>query len=70
LWSFATTREYNTVNGIYAHGGAIDAAGAVAVDDMLYVQSGYSMFGQLPGNALLAFRVSADDKPHQAKVPR
>ena len=27
-------------------------------DGWLYVQSGYSMFGQLPGNVLLAFRVA------------
>jgi polyvinyl alcohol dehydrogenase (cytochrome) len=45
------------VNGVEAHGGVIDAAGAIALGDMLYVQSGYSLFAQLPGNALLAFRV-------------
>ena len=31
--------------------------GQVIADDWLYVQSGYSMFGQLPGNVLLAYRV-------------
>ena len=57
LWSFDTVREFDAVNGVPAHGGSVDAAGAIAVGDMLYAQSGYSLFGQLPGNALLAFRV-------------
>ncbi len=69
LWSFATARAFDAVNGITAHGGAIDAAGAIAVGDMLYVQSGYSLFGQLPGNALVAFRVRADHEPQAAKAP-
>ena len=56
-WSFDTVREFESVNGVQTHGGAIDAAGPIAVGDMLYVQSGYSLFAQLPGNALLAFRV-------------
>jgi polyvinyl alcohol dehydrogenase (cytochrome) len=42
-------------NGISGHGGAIDVSGQVAADGWLYVQSGYSMFGQLPGNVLLAY---------------
>ncbi len=43
-------------NGIDGHGGAIDVSGQVLADGWLYVQSGYSMFGQLPGNVLLAYR--------------
>lgn len=39
------------------HGGALDVAGPVIADDMLYVTSGYAMFGQLPGNVLFAFRL-------------
>lgn len=60
VWSYDTVRPYDTVNGIDAHGGSIDVAGPVAVGDMLYVQSGYSLFGQLPGNVLLAFEVQSD----------
>lgn len=52
-----TAREFQAVNGVVTHGGSIDAAGAIAVGDMLYAQSGYAQFGELPGNALLAFRV-------------
>jgi polyvinyl alcohol dehydrogenase (cytochrome) len=55
LWRFATLRPYESVNGVPAHGGSIDAAPAIAVGNTLYVQSGYGLFGHLPGNALLAF---------------
>lgn len=54
-WSAETIRPYRTVNGVEAHGGAMDVAGVQAAGDMLYVQSGYAQFGQLPGNVLLAF---------------
>jgi polyvinyl alcohol dehydrogenase (cytochrome) len=59
LWDYDSVREYATVNGIATHGGAIDNAGVQLADDMLIVQSGYGMFGQMPGNALLAFRLEA-----------
>ncbi len=57
LWDFDTVREFETVNGVPARGGAIDGAGPIAVGGMVYVNSGYGRFGQLPGNALLAFAV-------------
>ena len=57
LWKSNTVQPYDTVNGIEAHGGAIDSAGAQVIDDMLFVQSGYGMFGQMPGNVLLAYRL-------------
>ncbi len=46
------------MNDVDTHGGSIDVAGALAVGNMLYVQSGYSIFGQLPGNALLAYHLT------------
>ena len=55
LWSYETARAFDTVNGVSAHGGSIDSAGVQAAGRMIYVQSGYALFGQLPGNALLAF---------------
>ena len=58
LWQYETARAVETVNGIDGHGGSIDAAGVQAVGRMIYVQSGYSLFGQLPGNVLLAFELS------------
>jgi polyvinyl alcohol dehydrogenase (cytochrome) len=57
LWQAETARPLDTDNGFSGHGGAIDVSGQVVADGWLYVQSGYSMFGQLPGNVLLAYRV-------------
>ncbi len=57
LWQTGTARAFATRNGVSGHGGAIDVGGQVLADGWLYVQSGYSMFGQLPGNVLLAYRV-------------
>ncbi len=52
-----TNRDFQTVNGIAGHGGAIDLSGVVVVGDRLFVYSGYGMFGQIPGNVLLAYRL-------------
>jgi len=57
VWEFDTARTFESVNGIPAVGGSIDAPGMVAAGDMLFVGSGYAMFGENPGNALLAFRL-------------
>ena len=58
LWEFDTARDYATVNGVPAHGGAIDGPGPVIVDGMVYVNSGYAQWSGIPGNVLLAFEVS------------
>ena len=50
LWDFDTARDYATVNGVAAKGGSLDGAGAVIVDGMVFVNSGYPRFGGLPGN--------------------
>lgn len=42
------------VNGVKAKGGSIDGPGAVVVDGMVFINSGYSRAGGLPGNVLLA----------------
>lgn len=55
LWDFDTAREFQTVNGSKARGGSIDGPGAVIVNGMVFVNSGYSRFGGMPGNVLLAF---------------
>jgi polyvinyl alcohol dehydrogenase (cytochrome) len=55
LWDFDTVREFQTVNGVKARGGSIDGPGAVVVNGMVFVNSGYSRFGGMPGNILLAF---------------
>ena len=43
------------VNGVKARGGSIDGPGAVIVNGMVFVNSGYSRFGGIAGNVLLAF---------------
>jgi len=55
IWDFNTAREFPTVNGVKARGGSIDGPGVVVAGGMLFVNSGYSRFGGLPGNVLLAF---------------
>jgi virginiamycin B lyase len=50
-----TKREFETLNGVPGHGGAIDLSGVVVDGDRLFVTSGYGMFGQMPGNVLLAY---------------
>ena len=55
LWDFDTVREYETVNGVKARGGAIDGPGAVVVNGMVLVNSGYTRYGGIAGNVLIAF---------------
>jgi polyvinyl alcohol dehydrogenase (cytochrome) len=57
VWSFDTNRPFQTVNGVPANGGTMDASGVVAVGGMLFVNSGYNSFVGRAGNVLLAFRV-------------
>ena len=54
IWDFDTAREFQTVNGIKAKGGSIDGPGPVVVNGMVFINSGYSRFGGMPGNVLLA----------------
>ena len=35
----------------------MDGSSPIASDGMLYVNAGYGMFGEIPGNVLLAFEV-------------
>ena len=55
LWDFNTMRDFNTVNGVKASGGSIDGPGAVVVNGMVFISSGYPRNGGVPGNVLLAF---------------
>jgi polyvinyl alcohol dehydrogenase (cytochrome) len=56
LWSYDTMRKFDTVNGVEGNGGSIDSSPYVAANGTLFVVSGYSRFGESPGNVLLAFR--------------
>jgi polyvinyl alcohol dehydrogenase (cytochrome) len=55
LWEFNTMRDFNTVNGVKGRGGSIDGPGAVVVNGMVFISSGYPRNGGVPGNVLLAF---------------
>ncbi|WP_332368462.1 hypothetical protein [Spirosoma telluris] len=57
LWDYDTAKAYQTVNGIEGKGGSIDGSAPVVADGMLFVNSGYGLFGELPGNVLLAFEL-------------
>ena len=56
LWDFDTVRQYDTTNGLKAHGGGLNGSGPAVVNGMVYVTSGYT--NAMDGNVLLAF--SAD----------
>jgi polyvinyl alcohol dehydrogenase (cytochrome) len=55
IWDFDTAREYKTVNGEAGRGGSIDSAGPVVAGGMVFTTSGYSLFGGMAGNVMLAF---------------
>jgi len=52
-----TINEYDTVNDVPARGGSINGPGATIAGGMVFVNSGYSTIGFMPGNVLLAFSV-------------
>jgi polyvinyl alcohol dehydrogenase (cytochrome) len=60
---FETARAFAGSNGIEGHGGSIDVGSALIRGDRLFVVSGYSMFGQMPGNVLLAYALSPPKGP-------
>jgi polyvinyl alcohol dehydrogenase (cytochrome) len=57
LWDFDTNKKFDTVNGVEAKGGSLDAGGPTIAHGMVYTNSGYGIFGGVPGNVLLAFSV-------------
>lgn len=57
LWDYNTVKSFETSNGIKGHGGALDGSGPIVANGKLFVNSGYGMFGEMPGNVLLAFEI-------------
>jgi polyvinyl alcohol dehydrogenase (cytochrome) len=57
LWEFDTNQTFETVNQVEGHGGSIDGPGPVVANGMVFINSGYALFGEMPGNVLLAFGV-------------
>ncbi|MCP3388801.1 PQQ-binding-like beta-propeller repeat protein [Bradyrhizobium sp. CCGB12] len=60
LWEFDTVQDFKAVNGVPAHGGAIDGPGPVIAGGMLYTNSGYGQWSGVAGNVLLAFEVGKE----------
>lgn len=58
LWAFDTGREFPSVNGIKARGGAIDLGGVYLDGGQLFVNAGYGTFDQAAGNAFIVMEVS------------
>jgi polyvinyl alcohol dehydrogenase (cytochrome) len=57
VWDVNTVNEFDTVNRIQARGGSMNGPGATVAGGMVFVTSGYSSLGFMPGNVLLAFSV-------------
>ncbi len=55
IWDFNTMQPFETVNGVKAQGGSIDAAGPVIAGGLVLTNSGYGQWRGKPGNVLLAF---------------
>ncbi len=56
LKTLDTIGLHKTINGIEAKGGSIDSHGISAGAGMLFVNSGYGLFGQTAGNVLIAYK--------------
>ncbi len=57
VWDFDTLQDFQTLNGVKAHGGSINSMAPVVAGGMLFMASGYSSGTAMPGNVLLAFSV-------------
>jgi polyvinyl alcohol dehydrogenase (cytochrome) len=57
IWDLDTLHDFETVNGVKAHGGSMNATGPTIAGGVLFVNSGYSQLGGMGGNVLLALSV-------------
>ena len=57
IWDLDTVRDFDTVNGVKAHGGSLNVSGPAIAGGMLFVNSGYNVMIGMPGNVLLALSV-------------
>ncbi|MBV9118955.1 MAG: PQQ-binding-like beta-propeller repeat protein, partial [Acetobacteraceae bacterium] len=55
LWDYDMARPFTTANGVEARGGSLDSAGPTVAGGMLFVNSGYGLYGGQAGNVLAAF---------------
>jgi len=61
LWSMDTLRDFTTVSGASARGGSFSGGGVLVAHGMIYANSGYGIYGHMPGNVLLALAPREDD---------
>ena len=57
IWDLDTLHDFDTVNGVKAHGGSLNATGPTIAGGMMFVNSGYSQLTGMAGNVLLALTV-------------
>jgi polyvinyl alcohol dehydrogenase (cytochrome) len=57
VWDFDTNRDFETIDGIKAHGGSINGTGASIAGGLVYANAGYSRFPIMAGNVFLVFSV-------------
>src|ERR1700678_1655343 len=57
IWSYDTTRSFDTVNKVEAKGGSIASIGPTIANGMLFIGSGYGVTSGNTGNVLLAFGI-------------
>jgi polyvinyl alcohol dehydrogenase (cytochrome) len=57
IWSYNTTRSFDTVNKVEAKGGSIASIGPTIANGMLFIGSGYGVTSGNTGNVLLAFGI-------------
>ena len=60
VWDYNADQEYASTNGVKTKGGSFDGPGPTIADGMLYVMSGYGLWGGMSGNALIAFSVNGE----------
>jgi polyvinyl alcohol dehydrogenase (cytochrome) len=56
VWQFSTAREFETINGVAGNGAAVDNASIIATNGLVILNSGYGLFGQGPGNVMIALK--------------
>jgi polyvinyl alcohol dehydrogenase (cytochrome) len=54
VWELDTLQEFTTVSGAKASGGSFSGGGPTIANGMIYVNSGYGIYGHMAGNVLLA----------------
>jgi polyvinyl alcohol dehydrogenase (cytochrome) len=55
IWDYDTAHQFQTINSVPGHGGAMDVGGPVVVDGMVFAISGHGQRGMVSGNVLIAF---------------